>query len=46
MHIQVLKIVDIPFIDEDSDSNKYSDSASDELSTASLSNDGKRMKPE
>ena len=35
------KDLDIPFIDEDSDSIKYSDSASDEFSTASLSNDGK-----
>ena len=34
------KDVDIPFIDEDSDSDKYSDSTSDELSTGSLSNDG------
>ena len=36
------KDIDIPFIDKDSDSNKYSDSASDESSTASLSNDGKK----
>ena len=34
------KDLDIPFIDEDSDSDKYSDSTSDELSTGSLSNDG------
>ena len=34
------KDCDIPFIDKDSDSNKYSDSASDDLSTGSLSNDG------
>ena len=30
------KDIDIPFIEEDSDSNKYSDSASDESSTARL----------
>ena len=36
------KDIDIPFIEEDSDSNKYSDSTSDESSTASLSNDGKK----
>ena len=34
------KDLDIPFIDEDSDSDKYSDSTSDDLSTGSLSNNG------